>query len=241
MGDVTDRVYAIHPKHMKVNFPSHVADAEMGAPYYGTRSETAVTQMNARIRLAEICRDIADALPLDGGDIELLPYSKIAALDGRFEQILADWPLRELTRLPGAADREERRVASQRSIGVLSVHARRAKLLRPLLQIRDMAEKFEPFRRQCLRSAEAVIEIASSLLSETVDTPGVQSGSGSGSGTPPKSPYHGGIVITHVRRPVLHRLLFSLSPSLSVSISLRRSRPSCSLSAASPPPLPIVP
>lgn len=207
MGDATDRIYAIHPKHMKVNYPSHVADSEMGTPFYGPRSEMAVMQMNARIRLAEICRDIVDALPLDGGDIELLPYSKIAALDGRFEKIISEWPLHD-TRFP-TTDREAQRIASQRSIGILSVHARRAKLLRPLLQIRDMAEKFEPFRIQCLRSAEAVIEIASTLLSETVDTPGTQSGGGSG--TSPKSPYHGGIVITHVGHPALDYLLLSLS------------------------------
>lgn len=201
MGGATDRIYAINPNHMKVNYPSHIAGSETPGSVHGAWSELSVQHMNARIRIGEICRDIADAMPPGSGDVDTLPYSKVAALDRKFEQLVADWSLQEPP-FSSSSDPAARRIALQRSVGILSVHARRARLLRPLLQIDDVAEKFEPFRRQCLTSARAVIEIASSALSETVDTPGLQSGD---NGVPgPKSPYVNGIVITHVRHQVAH-------------------------------------
>lgn len=206
MGGATDRVYAINPKQMRVNYPRHLPGSETPGSSHGAWSEDAVLHMNVRIRLAEISRDIVDAMPPGGGDVDTLSYSKIAALDKQFEQIIASWPLQDLAF--SSPDLAARRIALQRSVGILSVHARRAKLLRPLLRIRDMSEKFEPFRRQCLRSAEAVMEVSSMVLSETVDTPGSARSNGTpgpqsgGSGKASSSPYHSGIVITHVRRQV---------------------------------------
>lgn len=209
MGGATDRVYAINPKQMKVDYPRHLAGSETPGAIHGAWSEVSVLHMNVRIRISEICRDIVDAMPLGSGDVDTLPYSKIAALDKKFEEIVANWPVQDLS--ASSSDPAARRIALQRSVGIISVHARRAKLLRPLLQIRDMAEKFEPFRRQCLKSAEAVMEIASTALSDTVDTPGsgrsggtpgLQSGD---NGMPPlRGPYISGIVISHVRRHLTH-------------------------------------
>lgn len=189
MGGATDRVYTINPKHMKVNRPQHLAEFEVPGSPHGPWSSISVIFINARIRIAEISRDTVDSMPLGSGDIDSLSYPQIAALDKKFEQLIADWPVQgcapatvssrskpstPLTNLTLPADTTARRLAVRQLVGLLSLHARRAKLLRPLLQIRDMPRKFEPFRAQCLRSAEDVMGLASSVLSEAVDTPDSQ-------------------------------------------------------------------
>lgn len=209
-----DRIYTVHPQQMHVNRPSLIPDSD--PPHAASDpsshnllvSETAVQQMNIRIRIAEISREIVDALPLGSGDLDTLPYSKIASLDKKYETILAQLqPTAAATvnttttttttgsTSPLDAHRATRKIALERSIAVLSVSARRAKLLRPLLQIKDMPQRFEVFRKQCLHSTQTVIEIASTVLSETVDTPPNQSARGNRGGG---SRYHSGLIIMHV-------------------------------------------
>lgn len=219
MVGATNRVYTIHPKHFLVNYPQQIPDTEFTDPASTQRTETSLMQMQARIRLAETCRDIVDAMPLGGGDIDTLTFPQLAALDKQFAQILDELSALDTPPSPSHADnnldRAQRRLALQRAIGVVSIHARRAKLLRPLLRTRNLAGRFQGLRDQCLRSAETVIDIASTVLSETVDTPGSRGTSqhnGANELTAHRSPYHSGIVINHVRFrvPILTILALSL-------------------------------
>lgn len=165
MGGVMDRIYAINPKHMHVNRPHYIpAPDELTN---GLWSEPAVLHLTLRIRLADICRETADALPL-GSDLVTVPYSKIAALDRLFHDLLVDMPALEAP-VP-MANHLSKRLATQRAIGILSVHARRARLLRPLLQVKDLAPRFQVFRRTCYQSVEAAIDISSRLLSANLNS-----------------------------------------------------------------------
>lgn len=189
------RIYTINPKHMRVNRPHHIPYSDEFAN--GLWSESAVVHMILRLRLADVCREIADTLPLGSGDLDTVPYSTIAALDHKFEEILTDLPTFD-SPAANASNHVQQRMITQRYIGTLAVHARRARLLRPLLQIKDLAPKFHVFRRKCFDSVEAVMNIASRLLSQTVDSPASNTGM-SGYTTPMnRSPHRSGLIINHV-------------------------------------------
>lgn len=195
MGGVMGRIYTVQPKHMHVNRPHYIPDSDEFAN--GLWSESAVVHMTLRIRLADVCREIADTLPLGSGDLETVPYSTIAALDRKFEDILTDLPALDPL-VSNTGDQFERQT-TQRYAGTLAVHARRARLLRPLLQVKDLAPKFHVFRRTCFQSVEAVMDIASRLLSQAVDSPGSTTDPNSFSTPMSRSPHRSGLVINHVR------------------------------------------
>lgn len=202
MGGNLDRVYTVNPKHMRVNYPRHVSEnKDPNVHLFDDWSETTVTHVNTRIRLAEILRETVDCLPLGSGDVDTLSYSKIADLDQRFVQILTDYPPFDLSSLP--VDATLRRIALQRAIGLISVQARHARFLRPFIQIKNLPQKFDFFRRQCLKAARSVMELASSVLSEAVDTPGSvifdtqRSRARSTGSKSHQSPYHSGLIINH--------------------------------------------
>lgn len=197
MGGATDRIYTVHPAHMRVNRPHHLSGADQTTTRFGPWSETAVMQINVRIELAEICREVVDALPLGAGDIDTLPYLKIAALDALFERLVSNCP--SMDALLPSPDPVSRRIALQRSVGILAVYARRARLLRPLLLRRDLPESFEIFRLRCLNSAATVMQIASVVLDETIRTPSSASSEGEQLGKPRRGPYHSGLIVNHVR------------------------------------------
>lgn len=193
MGGVMDRVYTINPNQMRVNLPRYMPESDKFAN--GLWSEPAVLHMTLRIRIAEVCREIADALPFGSGDLTTLPYSTIAALDRKFEGILADLPALHLSVSP--TDDLFKRLAAQRETGSLAVHARRARFLRPLLQVKDLTPRFHFFRRTCFKSVEAVMEIASRLLSQAVDSP-ASTNVNNFSATTNRSPHRSGLIINHV-------------------------------------------
>lgn len=193
MGGVMDRIYTINPKQMRVNLPRYIPESDDFAN--GLWSEPAVLHMMIRIRIAEVCREVADALPLGSGDLTTLPYSTIAALDRKFEDILADLPALHQSVSP--TDDRFKRLAAQRETGSLAVYARRARFLRPFLQVKDLAPRFHVFRRTCFKSVEAVMEIASRLLSQAVDSPASANVSNF-SATTNRSPHRSGLIINHV-------------------------------------------
>jgi hypothetical protein len=197
MGGPSGRIYTVNPRHMQVNYPHYIADSDPMIAMYGAWAETAVLHMNMRIRLGDICRQVVDALPLGSGDIDNLPYSKIAALDRIFEQLQIDIPTVISTADMSSLDATTQKLALQRSIGTLSLNARWARLLRPLLQANNLPKQFEVFRKRCLNSTETVIDIASSILSAAVDSPG-SIDSDSSRMTSRRSPYRSGLIINHL-------------------------------------------
>lgn len=156
-----------------------------------------VLHLKLRIRVGEVCREIADSLPLGSGGIETLPYSRVAALDSLYEQILVDIPsVFSKVDEPSPDDEVAVRVAVQGSLGKLSLYARRARLLRPLLQARNLPHQFDTLRKTCLDSTEVVMDIASKVLSEAINSP---ASTGSRVAKDARSsPYRGGLVINHL-------------------------------------------
>ncbi|KKY36954.1 hypothetical protein UCDDA912_g03048 [Diaporthe ampelina] len=197
MGGPSGRTYTVNPRHMQVNYPHYITDSDPMIATYGAWAETALLHMNMRIRLGEICRQVIDALPLGSGDIDSLPYSKIAALDRLFEQLQLDIPTVISTADLDSLDTTAQTLALQRSVGTLSLNARWARLLRPLLQANNVPRQFEVFRRRCLSSTETVMDIASTILSAAVDSPG-SAGASSSRMTSRRSLYRSGLIINHL-------------------------------------------
>ncbi|KAK2614922.1 hypothetical protein N8I77_001711 [Diaporthe amygdali] len=196
MGGPSDRIYNVNPRHMQVNYPQFIEESDQMIHAYGAWSEMALLHTNMRIRLGEICRQVVDALPLGSGNIDNLPYSKIVALNRLYEQLELDIPAVIPTADISSSDTTAQRLALQRSIGMLSLNARWARLLRPLLQASSLPKQFEVFRKRCLNSTETVIHIASTILSAAVDSP---SSTNSGGGRMnSRSPYRSGLVINHL-------------------------------------------
>lgn len=231
MGGATGRVYSIHPEHFKVNRPQYTPELDYTDPAWALRAETSVMHMQARIRIAETCRNIVDAMPLGAGDVDTLPFPRLAALDKQFAQVLDSFPVLDVPALPGHASspsRSQRRAALQHTVEILSVHARRAKLLRPLLRVRDLTGRFTGFRDQCLRSAETVLDLASTVLSDTISEASEKNGANGLKSQ--RSPYRSGLVINHVRRRAhylyLYLVLLSFLPLLTPFAHPNRCPPS---------------
>jgi hypothetical protein len=199
MGGPSCRIYTAHPRHMRVNYPHYIADCDPMIAMYGAWAETALSHMNMRIRLGDVCRQVVDALPLGSGDIDSLPYSKIAALDRLFEHLQLDTRAVSSTAEADTSspDATKQKLALQRSIGTISLNARWARLLRPLLQANNLPKQFEFFRKRCLVSAETVLDVASSILGAAVDSPG-SADSGSSRTMSGRSTYRSGVVINHL-------------------------------------------
>lgn len=189
-GGPINKIYTVNPKHVRVNLPTYIPGSDQLIPLYGAWSEVVVLHMNLRIRVGEACREIADALPLGSGGIEMLPYPRVAALDHLYEQILIDLPSIFSNVDDNCPEKIARHIALQRSLGKLSLYARRARLLRPLLQASSLPQQFEIFRKTCLDSTEVVMDIASTILSGAVDSTVATNAR--------RSPYRGGLVINHL-------------------------------------------
>lgn len=197
MGGPSGGIYTVNPKHMQVNYPRYMAESDPMIALYGAWAETALLQMDMRIRLGEVCRQVVDALPLGSGGIDNLPYSRIAALDRLFEQFKLDIPSGLPTADTSPLNTIVQTLAFQRSVGAISLNSRRARLLRPLLQASNLPKQFEVFRKRCLKSTETVIDLASMILSVAVDSPSSTDSENSRMASR-RSPYRSGLIINHL-------------------------------------------
>lgn len=197
MGGPSGRIYTVNPSHMQVNYPRYIGDSDPLIATYGEWAETALLHLNMRTRLADICRQVVDTLPLGSADIDHLPYAKVAALDQLFEKLQLDIPIVTSTTDMSSPGPATQKLALQRCLGTLSLNARWARLLRPLLQANNLPKQFEVFRKRCLKSTETVLDIASSILSAAVDSPG-STDSGGSHMTSRRSPYRSGLIINHL-------------------------------------------
>lgn len=81
-------IYTIQPRHMRVNKPRNIHDGDLereGPSFERPLSEpTPMSYFIQRIKLAEICRDVTDVMPL-GSFAEGTSYQSIVALDAKFQ------------------------------------------------------------------------------------------------------------------------------------------------------------
>lgn len=176
MGGPQDRTYSVHPQHMQVNYPRNITDDALMAcqeaepppgPLDLAGCPTDMLFLIRRIRLAEISRATADALPL-GSDVDEMAYDKCLELYSAFEAALGSFSTAtEQNSVPY-------RLVFQHHILLLAAHARCARLFRRFLHLPEAgspeaSQHDERFRLACRRSARAVLETALVLLQDSLE------------------------------------------------------------------------
>lgn len=157
-------------RFIEVKLPQDCAEDEL--TFYtpdGEASEDTLTYATVfleRIRLAQICREITDTVPLNTNALLQMPYERIIALDQKLKNFLAtmspflleDYPNREIleTIYP--------QLPSWRYCIAKAAHSRRWKLNQPFLLRQSLNPCYSYSRNACLESAQAVIRGYASLV-----------------------------------------------------------------------------
>jgi hypothetical protein len=167
MNGPLDGTYAVHPRHMNVKLPRNLNDNDLSLGddtlTFPLNIPTQVTCFLQRIRLAEICRSIADSRDPSLPDVDFTNPTKISILDRLFEQALSDLPpfLQMDAPIPPGGPRH---LALQRSLILSCLHIRRALLHRPFLLHHSDDSQHQASRHQCISSARIVIQISVPLV-----------------------------------------------------------------------------
>lgn len=173
LGSSHEATYNINPNQMRVNLPRNVTDEEletMPADFQHPASEpTTAAYALQRIRIGEICREIADLRW--SADSDEVSVNDIKNLDAKFEDLFRNLPpflrMDRSSRIP-YADLEVRYpiLKMQRYAINLIVHARRSKFHLPFLLRASFDPDYSFSREACLRAARIVIQIREELLRE---------------------------------------------------------------------------
>jgi hypothetical protein len=160
--------YFIHPNHFKVWLPRDCNDDEIGLdekarPIAGLQP-TAMTYFLARVRLAQICREITDTTPLETSKLMEMPYESIVALDKKLRDFLQSLPF--FFQLDSESRQRSRpietiyhNIPAMRYCIMIAAHSRRCRLHHRFL-LRQSSKPRHSFSRQaCLESAGIIVQL----------------------------------------------------------------------------------
>ena len=159
-------MYFIHPDHVSVRPPKDSSDddlvlGEENQPKIGPRP-TDMSFFLERLRLAHLCREMADTVPLETSKLMQIPYGQIVALDQKLQDYLSNLPF--FFKL----DPESRRrtepieimypgIPVTRYCITTEAHSRRCKLHQRFLLRQAVDSRYTYSRQACLESARAVV------------------------------------------------------------------------------------
>ncbi|KAK4541432.1 hypothetical protein LTR36_008033 [Oleoguttula mirabilis] len=155
---------------MQVKRPRNVTDVDLetqSADFSRPESEATTTSYYLqRIRLAEVCRDVADVTweLFTARDAEQIDYEHILALDARFAALLEDMPIvlrmdQEEQPSKSTVGTSRDQLVKQRYFTYLTIQARRSKLHLPFLVRAERDERYAFSRETCLTSARNVLAL----------------------------------------------------------------------------------
>lgn len=157
---------------MNVKYPSNIEDTLItpNAPEEELPWSVA-TEMSAflqRIKLANLCREIVDALPSGFSDSQEPDYAIILMLDSKLQEYLKELPiffqLDPMSVQQSQIVCEERPyIAWQRLTIHFSLHARLCRLHRPYHLIGATNPDYAYSRTTCLRSAHTILDLRRSM------------------------------------------------------------------------------
>lgn len=172
-GGPHEGTYTVNPKHMRVKRPRNISDEDLAtrpADFNRPLSEpTVMGYYIQRIRLAEICREIADMVWAK--DADQITVEEILGIDRMFDSLLLNLP--EFLRLENGhrqkfrdLDQTEPQILVQRYVANLTIHAKRCKFHLPFLLRAAQDSTYSLSRDTCLRCARAVMQIRKDLAVE---------------------------------------------------------------------------
>lgn len=175
--------YTLHPRQMDIAHPSNVEDGNIpgGTTHVSESyslplsSPTSMTYTLCRIQVATLTRDVVDCLPPSffaspGNECCDEIYGKIIVLDQKYQQFLQSLPsFFQLTIQDYMSYKallaEKPYLEWQRYLINFVVHTQLARLHRPFLIRGSMQHIYAHSRKQCISSAETVIEIRNHAMS----------------------------------------------------------------------------
>lgn len=165
-------MYFIHPNHVNVKLPKDCTDddlvlGESNEPMIGPQP-TGMNYFLERIRLAHLCREMVDIVPLETSKLKQMPYENIIALDQKLVDFLSSLPF--FFRLD-AESREQTKpleimypsIPLLRHCITRAAHSRRCKLHQRFLLRQSSDPRYTYSRRACLESARTVIRFYEDL------------------------------------------------------------------------------
>lgn len=121
-----------------------------------------------RVRLAHLCREMTDIVPLETSKLIQLPYEQIIALDEKLRQFISSLPFffkvdAESRRRSKLIEAMYPKVIISRYCITTEAHSRRCKLHQRFLHRQSVDPRYAYSRRACLESAHAVIQVYKDL------------------------------------------------------------------------------
>ncbi|KAF4633565.1 hypothetical protein G7Y89_g4544 [Cudoniella acicularis] len=164
--------YFIHPNHINVRLPKDCTDdelvlAEENEPTIEPRP-TSMTFFLERLRLAHLCREMTDIVPLETSKLLQMPYEQIIALDQKLQDFISSLPF--FFKLDAESRRRSKpletmypKISVARYCITTEALSRRCKLHQRFLHRQSVDPRYAYSRRACLESARAVVQVYEDL------------------------------------------------------------------------------
>ncbi|KAI8629883.1 hypothetical protein F5Y19DRAFT_484325 [Xylariaceae sp. FL1651] len=168
MSGPQEGTYSIHLNHIHVRLPKE-SDDENVVPgedngLVASPHPTGLSFLLARIRLAHLCREYTDTIPLETSKLMKIPYEHIIALDKKLENFLTDLPV--FFRLDGKSRQKSKpleivypNIPIMRYCILTAAHSRRCRLHQKFLLRHSYDPRYSFSRQACLDSARAVMRL----------------------------------------------------------------------------------
>ncbi|TVY83734.1 putative transcription factor lepB [Lachnellula suecica] len=171
-------MYFIHPNHINVRIPKNCDDDDLVAvlsedrdPVVGPEP-TGMSNFLERLRLAQLCREMFDILPLETSKLNEIPYENIIAFDQRIVDFISTLPV--FFRLDAESRRQTKPMeAMYPNIPLLrycitrAAYSRRCKLHQRFLLRKSTDPRYAYSRQACIESARAVISFYDGLAGDS--------------------------------------------------------------------------
>lgn len=164
---------------MRVKLPRNCLDEDIGTKPFDyeipSSEPSPMLYFLYRTRLAELCREIVDALPFPSLKLSHLRYEEVMALDHKLEVFLAELPVFfQIDPEPQSREKVAEFEIVHRHLPALryfinaAAQSRRCKLHQPFLIRQSVDPRYAFSRKACLESARAVV-IQSQQVFQTIE------------------------------------------------------------------------
>lgn len=164
--------YFIHPNYVKVRPPKDCTDddlvlgEEVGSSI--RLQPTSMTFFLERLRLAHLCREMTDTVPLETCELLQMPYEQIIALDKKLQDFISSLPFffqidAESRRRSKALETVYPKIPVSRYCIMTEAHSKRCKLHQRFLHRQSVDPRYAYSRRACLESARVAVQVYKDL------------------------------------------------------------------------------
>lgn len=160
-------MYFIHPNHVNVRPPKDCTDDDLVlGEENGSITNPQPTNMTfflERLRLAHLCREMTDTVPLETPKLMQMPYEQIIALDKKLQDFISNLPFffkldTESRKRSKPLETIYPKIHVSRYFITTEAHSKRCKLHQRFLHRQSVNPRYAYSRRACLESARIVVQ-----------------------------------------------------------------------------------